>query len=302
MVSLRKSLPLWASFVTLFAVVAALLSACTKDDPLLVRNSRKGEACRVTADCDDGLACAPISGGAGGLCVTGAFHVRPTAKDCAVVECAAVGDCCDPSLAGPCAQLRERCIDRDAGEMSSVCLQYREQCGCVNGTTDCERGACVSRCAVDKDCSLAGAGRRCSGGKCVECTIDSDCGGELCVNGKCQPACTNDGDCAGFDRCLDGRCIPSGCQVDRECVALTRNVDARCATDGKCLVPCETDLECGSPTNYSFFSCIDHECTYVGCESDKDCSLFLAGSSGALPSKQHAVCRDRGAIGDVTKH
>lgn len=305
MVSSRK--PLLVCLLILGPIgslVAVALSACGVDETATARTSRRGEACRVTSDCSDGLACAPIPGGAGGLCVTGSFNVRPTAKDCAIVECSKASDCCDDSLTTGCAQLREQCLGRDAGPTSMACIQYRQQCGCDNGTIDCEVGSCVSRCSVDKECTESGSGRRCSGGKCVQCTNDLDCGGgRQCVNGGCQAACTNDGDCAGFDRCLGGRCITSGCQADRECVATTRNVDARCGTDGKCIVPCETDLECGNPTSYSFFSCIEKECTYVGCESDKDCRLFLFGPSDAsvLGPKQHAVCRDRGVIGDVTK-
>ena len=300
--------PLFAfSFVA--GAALAVVSACGGDDSEAPRTSRRGEACRVTNDCSPGLACSPIPGGMIGVCVTGEFHVRPTAKDCAIVECSKASDCCDDSLAAGCAQARHLCLDLDAGPKSLACIQYRQQCGCDNGTIDCELGSCVSRCSVDKECSESGQGRRCSGGKCVQCTIDTDCGGGLqCVDGTCQSACTSDGDCAGFDRCLGGRCIASGCQADRECVAATSNVDARCGTDGKCIVPCETDLECGNPTSYSFFSCIEKECTYVGCESDKDCRLFLFGPGDAstpdartLGPKQHAVCRDRGVIGDVTK-
>jgi hypothetical protein len=286
-------------------VLVGIVTACEQTtDPAAPRTSRRGEACRITADCGEGLACVPVPGGAGGFCVTGDFHVRPTAKDCAIVECSQASDCCDQAEAQGCAALRESCIGKDAGEGSPDCIAYRQKCGCDNGTIDCEVGNCVSRCSVDKDCAVSGRGRRCSGGKCVQCTTDPDCGGgKQCVNGGCQTACTNDGDCAGFDRCLAGRCIASGCQADRECVASTRNVDARCGTDGKCIVPCETDLECGNPTDYRFFSCIEKECIYVGCESDKDCRLFLFGPSDAsvLLPNQHAVCRDRGVIGDVTK-
>ena len=286
----------------LVAAALAVISACGSDDPAAARTSRRGEACRVSADCADGLACAPIPGGAGGLCVTGDFHVRPTSKDCAVVECSGATDCCDGTDAQACGQLRDQCATQDPS--SEICIQYHRQCPCDTGAVDCQLGACIFRCSTDKECTAAGSGRHCTGGKCVLCALDTDCAdGKQCVNGACQPRCENDGDCSGFDRCVEGRCIASGCQADRECVAATRNVDARCGTDGKCIVPCETDLECGNPTNYTFFSCIEKECTYVGCESDKDCRIFLFGTSDAstLGPKQHAVCKDRGIIGDVTK-
>jgi len=286
----------------LVAGALTAISACGSRDPAAPRTSRRGEACRITADCSDGLACAPIPGGAGGQCVTGDFHVRPTRKDCTVVECSTASDCCDESLAAGCANLRDQCAVQ--GPSSSACAQYHVHCGCENRTVDCQNDRCVFRCSSDKECTSAGAGRHCTGGTCVHCTLDTDCtDGRQCVNGGCQPRCTNDGDCGGFDRCVAGRCIGSGCQADRECVAATRNVDARCGTDGKCIVPCETDLECGSPTSYAFFSCIDKECKYVGCESDKDCRIFLFGTTdaSALGPKQHAVCKDRGLIGDVTR-
>lgn len=290
------------SAVALVAVIAE--SGCGEDTAASVRTSRRGEVCQVASDCSEGLFCAPMPGSSAGVCVTGSFKVAKTAKQCAIVECAGVSDCCDEALAAGCAQLRSLC-ESDAGSTSAqACAQYAAQCGCETGRIDCQAGKCVSRCDTDEDCSSTDSGRRCAGGKCVQCSLDADCtNGRQCVTGQCQAPCTNDGSCNGFDRCLAGRCVASGCQTDRECVAATRNVDARCGTDGKCIVPCETDLECGSPTSYSFFSCIDKQCTYVGCESDKDCRLFYTGPSDAstLPGKQYAVCRDNGLLGDVVK-
>ena len=259
----------------LLSVVIVAQSGCSKDDSAQGRTSRRGEVCQVARDCEDGLFCAPVPGGSGGMCVTGNFKIAKTAKSCVLLECTGASDCC-------------------------------AQGGCDGGSgVDCEQGKCVFRCFDDTQCSSnTGATQRCSGGKCVQCTSDGDCsGGRSCVNGQCQSGCTNDGACGGFDRCVDGHCIPSGCQTDRECVAATRNVDARCGTDGKCIVPCETDLECGSPTNFSFFACIDKQCTYVGCDSDKDCRLFFTGPSDAstLPQGETAVCQDNGVLGSVVK-
>jgi Cys-rich repeat protein len=276
-----------------------------KADPPAARMSRRGEVCAVSSDCADGLACLPIPGsvGGGGICVTGSFKVAPTAKECVLVECQNPSDCCDQTLAAGCNELKMLC-SADAGTGSTeACLQYTSECGCQNGTIDCRAGKCISHCKIDSDCTLRAAGSRCAGGTCVQCTIDSDCGGgQTCKTGKCQAPCVSDGECSGFDRCIGGQCIPSGCQADRECIASTRNVDARCGTDGKCIVPCQTDLECGNPTNYNFFSCIDQQCTYVGCESDKDCRLFYTGPSDAsvLPLREKVMCKDPGAVGAVT--
>jgi len=275
---------------------------CGDDQGAAVRASRRGETCRVTNDCAEGLACTPIPGGSG-FCVTAQFRVPVTAKECAIVECASPADCCDEALTAGCTELRQLCL-ADAGTGSTqACQRYEDQCLCASGRIDCEVGRCVSHCTSDNDCTSSfDLGRRCSGGVCVQCAVDGDCsGGRQCVTGQCQAPCISDGDCGGFDRCVSGRCIASGCQIDRECVAATRNVEARCGTDGKCIVPCETDLECGDPTAYSFFSCIDKQCTYVGCESDKDCRLLFTGPSDAstLPAKQHVVCRDPGILGAV---
>jgi hypothetical protein len=193
----------------------------------------------------------------------------------------------------------------DAGAASQqACLDYQSQCGCATGQTVCEEGKCVSHCTSDGDCIRTGTGQVCIAGKCAQCVINTHCQpGQQCNSGTCEAVCGHDGQCGGFDRCVAGRCLPSGCQSDRECLASTRNVDAICGTDGKCIVPCASDLECGDPTSYSFFSCIEKQCTYVGCESDKDCRLFYSGPSDAsvLPTGTQVVCREKTSLGDITK-
>lgn len=238
------------------------------------------------------------------MCVTGSFSVRPTARECVVLECTVASDCCDPSLASFCERARIECETDSGTSPQQSCRNYQSACGCATGKTACVAGKCLSRCAKDVDCTSTGLGRVCTAGRCQQCVVKEDCGDGLeCVNGECTAPCSHDGQCAGFDRCVQGRCLPSGCQTDRECVAATRNVDARCTIDGKCNIPCESDLECGDPTSYTFFSCIDKLCTYVGCDSDKDCRLFYTGASDAsvLPQGQQVVCRDKTTVGDITK-
>jgi hypothetical protein len=140
----------------------------------------------------------------------------------------------------------------------------------------------------------------------VQCANNDHCNPAnqiFCLNGKCQLPCQGDGDCSGFDRCVQGKCLAGGCQTDRECVAATRNVEARCGTDGKCILPCQSDPECGNPKDYSFFSCIGGQCRYMGCESDKECNLLLGntGTSGGLDEKQEVVCRPQALPNGTTK-
>jgi Cys-rich repeat protein len=291
---------LFASGVAVVTIAA--IYGCSKDDPA-VRVSQKGEACQVTNDCSAGLACIPMPGGAVSICTVGAFQISQTAKECAITECSVAADCCQtppsncPTLAMECAA--------DAGVVStSACQQFDLLCKCDTTRIDCESNKCVNKCTTDTECISGGTGRKCAGGRCVQCALDSECSsGQQCLNGTCQAPCMTDGDCAGFQRCQSGRCVEGGCQTDRECVASTRNVEATCGTDGKCIVPCQTDLECGNPKSYSFFSCIQNQCIYTGCQNDKDCRLLLTGASDAstLPPKEHVVCRDKTTPGNVTK-
>lgn len=305
-------------------IVSVWSTGCGDDDPTdtaPARLARKGEACQTSNDCAAGLACLPSSNG-GGTCVVGVFNVTQTAKECAIIECQQAADCCDEPSSS-CSTLKDLC-DRDlailadagsSGTTPSSCTQYEASCVCDATKRDCENGKCIVKCVNDSTCSINGSGGKCLGGKCAQCASDDDCkkgnaSSDLaCVSGVCKAPCQGDGDCAGFDRCLSGKCVESGCQTNRECIAATRNVEASCGTDGKCIVPCQTDLECGNPKGYSFYSCVSGKCLYMGCESDKDCRLLLTGSGssssstssstsssssgGTLTSKQHVVCRDK---------
>ncbi len=308
------------------ALIASASGGCGADDPTEAvpsRLARKGEACQTTNDCASGLACMPSPSSNTGVCVLGVFNVSQTARECAITECQQATDCCETPPSS-CDSLKESCdSQRDAGASPpiSACTQYEALCVCDPARRDCENGKCVVKCTDDQSCANSGKGGKCLGGKCAQCATDTDCGGSnsdlTCVSGKCQPPCQGDGDCPGFERCLQGRCIEGGCQTTRECIAATRNVEATCGTDGKCIVPCQTDLECGNPKGYSFFSCVDGQCLYMGCESDKDCRLLLGGAtgssggtsgttssggtSGGLGPKQHVVCRDKPVPNATTK-
>ncbi len=272
-------------------LLAGTVFGCKSSDAAAPRVSRKGEACQTTNDCAAALSCVPLTNGTGGICVTGEFHVAPTAKECAVIECAVPSDCC-PTPASNCTQLAQQCAQfGDAGTGDFYCEEYKRLCKCDGSKFSCTNGSCKSQCSTDADCF----GAKCTSGKCVQCTDNAQCAGisgTTCVNNSCQGPCTTDSDCPSFNRCTSGACVESGCLTDRECVAATKNVEATCVAD-KCVVPCQTDLECGNPKSYSFHSCINSQCVYVGCDSDKDCELYLNGGSdaGNGGSKSHIVCR-----------
>jgi hypothetical protein len=319
-----------ASFLVVSAAIVSVIN-CGKSDPTQgepARLARKGEACQTTNDCGQGLACLPQGNSPGGVCVIGVFSVTPTAKECAIIECQTATDCC-ATPSSSCLSLKASCdSQRDAGFSNpSVCDTYNAECVCDAQQHDCENGQCVVKCVNDSTCVISGAGGKCLGGVCGQCSSDDDCkknGGDdlLCVSGKCQTKCQGDGDCPGFDRCVGGKCTQGGCQNARECIAAYRNVEATCGTDGKCIVPCQSDLECSNPKGYNFYSCLNGQCTYMGCESDKDCRLLLTGvadttttpvdgtsggtSSGSsgdvfLGSKEHVVCRDKTTPNPTTR-
>jgi hypothetical protein len=308
-----------ASGLVIVGALGAAMYGCGGDDPIAEvpsRLARKGEACQTTNDCAVGLACMPPSSTGGvGTCVLGVFNVTETGKECAVVECQAATDCCDEPSSS-CPPLKTQCDQQlanlDAGinpGSTDYCELYRRLCTCDPSTRDCENGHCVTKCVTDATCAiLGGSANKCLGGKCAQCAKDEDCKGGrsssdlICVNGECKAPCQTDGDCPGFERCVQGRCVEGGCQTDRECIAATRNVEATCGSDGRCIIPCQTDLECGTPKGYQFFSCVRGQCLYMGCESDKDCRLLLSGSTGSisgsgssvtLSSKQHVVCQPK---------
>jgi Cys-rich repeat protein len=280
------------SAAALGIVSAGCKSSTTSDS---TRKSTKGEVCQTTNDCADGLDCVPRASEPGGLCVNGEFNVAPTAKECAVIQCANPVDCCPAVPQGiDCPTLNNEC--QQFGPTSSYCTEYKQYCACDGTKYQCTNGSCLSICQTATDCG--GGNFQCNNGHCVECTSDSQCtNGLVCDDsGACVAPCKSDTDCSAFNRCANGHCSATGgCQTDRECIASTKNVTATCAS-GTCVVPCQSDLECGNPEEYTFYSCIQNQCIYVGCQTDKECQLYL-GTGGVQPGGKHQqiVCRDKAA-------
>jgi Cys-rich repeat protein len=286
------------------SLTVALTGGCSsKSDPPVVnvivatdggttelppRPAGKGEACRTTADCVAPFVCVPSSSTSslgGGVCGTGVFPVKPSAKQCLQVQCRLSSDCCGQD--GTCQQYEYECQLNPTGPDGGPSTY----CDWVSHYV-CDDTAAACKMTCDPNQTDAGAGAfRCpfptavcsSAGFCVQCATSDHCPrGQVCTNGRCatDKGCVSDAECPGFSRCQSGACVPSGCKTDRECVAATKNVEATCK-NGACIIPCATDLECGSPTNYRLISCVNGQCTNTGCDSDKDCELFQTGGADA---------------------
>ena len=100
-------------------------------------------------------------------------------------DCGTAGAQCvapDGFLCGVCRDDPDACVgDRDC-EAAQVCVPTRERICPCDGSPAL---VCAPACAVDADCAR---GERCGGdGRCVRptCRDDGDCGGDVCVLGRC---------------------------------------------------------------------------------------------------------------------
>jgi hypothetical protein len=253
----------------------------------------RGETCQARNDCSDGLACI------GGICSKNDFPIAVTAKQCVSIQCVTKDDCCAAlGVSSVCTSLKAACSGGDA----TSCTRYNTQCGCQQ---DCKDSKCVTAattCATDTDC-FSGANRFCVAGTCVSCKADLDCGGtRKCVDGTCKTGCTKNEECAFFNECQAGQCVPTGCKSDRECYGATGNPLAHCApstmpmaTGNQCSVPCEKDVECRSSGTTGvtgvgrFQKCSGGQCVFVGCDTSEECRYFLGIMSST--TNVTAVCK-----------
>jgi hypothetical protein len=239
----------------------------------------RGESCRARNDCADGLACIRNT------CVKNDFPISAVGGSCAIIECTSDAECCPDELSPMCQNAKEDC----AGGDQWACDTFEDMCVCDQVCRDNQCRFDLS-CVDDNDCSSFG--QTCEGGSCVECTDNSQCGGdELCVEGICTEGCSVDANCPLFHVCQDSKCVESGCTTDRECVLFTNNGNATCQ-DGQCLVACQNDAECGGGFGNSFEVCQDGRCVFVGCETDKECRIALELEN--RPDEIRAVCEPAG--------
>jgi len=274
--------------LSVLALCAFTLLACTEDAQKIKPDTEggRGESCTARNDCAKGLACIPGPGG-GGVCSKNDFDIDVVPMQCDLIECENKEDCCEEFQAPGCDNLQENC---DAGDTFS-CDQYDTACVCDNIAVECnEDNRCrqVDACDDDTEC---GFDETCTGGKCVECSANADCSGELlCIEGRCQEGCQMNEECPLFSTCMSGQCVESGCNTDRECIASLRGnplaLDAQCVEE-ECVIACDNDGECGGQS-----VCSDGVCTFIGCENDEECRYFLDDQIRNSGGSLKAVCRE----------
>jgi hypothetical protein len=152
-----------------------------------------------------------------------------------------------------------------------------DACACDTGP------GCQAGCGFcDLDCSAP------------ECTIDTDCESECCLDGTCLPAsyceepvtCYEDADCESLC-CLSNVCMPtSSCEEPVECYqhgdcTSSCCVEGTCEPASYCTDTCTYDYECGTgccyesvcaPADYCVDTCTyDYECD-TGCCYESVCA------------------------------
>ncbi len=109
-------------------------------------------------------------------------------------------------------------------------------------------------CQGSEDCPL---GATCQQGRCVACTVDSQCGGEVCRDGACVP-CSAAEACAGDLVCNEPTGFCQDCLVNLDCDA------GSACVSGHCFAGCAIDADCGAAAY-----CVSSAC--VACRDNADC-------------------------------
>jgi MYXO-CTERM domain-containing protein len=157
----------------------------------------------------------------------------------------------------------------------STCEECFEDIDCDDGddcTTDaCTDNACGHTQAAEGSECLTGVCT--SGGSCVECVADGDCGtsGPFCNTETNTCYCEVDGDCDDKNECTsaactDGRCEYTALPSEAECSVGHCNGD-----EGAPACICETDDDCNDQNSCSTEICESHECLYDYADAGDAC-------------------------------
>jgi len=225
-----------------------------------------------------------------GTCVTLSSHpgccLTPTdcndGNDCTRKQCID-NACVYDQPAGTCTKLGD-CYGWGVC-INCTCVLIGNVPGHCNNTADCDDG---DPCTLDI-CQTNGECHWNTVPNCCEVLQDcpdppSPCNQKVCLGHTCvyflpPGLCAWDGDCHGFDVCVDCSCIPGpGCKFDEQCNdQMTCTIDI-CKTDGNCShIPqancCEDFTDCIS-WNPCFVAlqnaCMDGVCCYTELDTDND--------------------------------
>lgn len=200
------------------------------------------------------------------------FKANPVAE----VECTPT-ELCNPNPCHPSALCEAistgyicKCPENHVGDPTTEGCEPEGTC--PNGDSDCPSQSicqygkcvnpCVGACNENAICSIKNRQPICScptkfklnddNRGCVRnlqaCRSDTDCLGDICVNGQCQSVCRSNSDCAVGEKCSQNTCITA-------CVSNSQCMNEQACINGVCLIGCRNNRNC-QPDE----ACIDSKC------------------------------------------
>jgi hypothetical protein len=219
-----------------------------------------GAACKATGDCAPGCYCS-----ADGTCAEAGFCDRQ--EDCAKgFVCNVARHSCEPTGAGG---------GGGGGEVKPQACKVAADCPPAG---ECVNGVCRAAPVLPNHCVF---NRQCGGGVCVDgrceraCQDDTACGtGRTCQAGRCQPrpagagSCIGSNECGAAQECINGACHLS-CSKDGDCQAVNANdvcVSGRCRANEARVAECRMNKDCAAGRE-----CVDALCRDF-CFASSDCA------------------------------
>ncbi|MCB9738071.1 MAG: hypothetical protein H6747_02310 [Deltaproteobacteria bacterium] len=226
-------------------------------------------ACKITEDCDDGLACTQDS------CIGFVCQWKMALNCCgSSFDCLAGESCQDPNTAtskcSACATNAD-CDDNNTCT-SDVCDLSGTKGACVHNKTDPE--CCVSD---DKECDDG-----------LGCTVDScDAAKGKCTHVQPQGTCCSDSECVSEDVCLVGSCVNYECRFGKDvgkpdCCSATTN--PTCSDDYYCTIDkCDQPqpggwTKCSHETDASKVGCCDPKASTNECVDGNSCTYDVCSN------------------------
>ena len=262
-----------------------------------------GDPCSGNQDCQEGLCCVALEGGAYGClpcrdpnecnqCQTwnGTTCVDKTEGSQCLLTATAYG-CC---ASGSCGACPDKCVGNTCDRLCQTCDSETGDCVNKDDGTDCGTCFTCQNGSCEKDMTLPGCGTPvppgdddddddddddtgckdtdCPGGTCC-------CADETCSADCCKTQCSNDDACGSCERCKDGACVSdttlpgcgSKCTTDDECANGTCCcADGTCSADC-CGTKCSTDDECADGTCCCADETCSADCCKTQCSNDNEC-------------------------------